>query len=119
MMDSPQQLDHPHYTAVPTSGLPHSTDFILWCCCFGPVCLALLDSAGAQLRLISLPVQSQFLAEFAGFWRCAMDQMCLLPGAAFSEGQEGQQQERYRVLSAAVPEASRVEEMEQNNALLS
>lgn len=53
------------------------------------------------------------MAEFVAFWRCAMDQMSSLPGAAFSEGQEGQQQGRYRVLSAG-PGSFRKEDMEQN-----
>lgn len=32
----------------------------------------------AQLRLISLPLQSWALAEFVAFWRCAMGQVCSL-----------------------------------------
>lgn len=39
----------------------------LWHCCFGPVCLALLDSAGAQLRLISL---------LSLGWVCGFLEMC-------------------------------------------
>lgn len=118
----PQKLDHLHSTAVPTSGLLHSTDLI-------PRGAAASDLSAwlhwTRLGLSSGSSHCHFraeawlsLAEFVAFWRCAMAPTCSLPGAAFSEGQEGQQQERYRVLRAGPGSCPR-KEVEQNSALLS